>query len=385
MKRCQIIVFVSIILIATSCTMSEENDIITTHPTSHNMLQANNSVHLSNTIEGELSQEFKELVQFFNDLNVQYRVDTHDSFSNQIIGMIDDVAITTSGKMYILDSRQFTVHKFNSSGDYVEAIGRNGHGPGEFTNPQKILIHADSLLIVSDATKVELFNISSEPEYVKTVHLNNGVNSICTIGDTLFTFSNMFLHHQMNNDEENIQLVHAYSLNSFQHTHSFGKPYLSQHPDIVQRLSAGFIVCNEESETVSFLFQFIPVLHAYSATTGEREWSIGFDDVYLPNISTTLDEGRVRFNYSRNERMNDVFFEPITLEGSNIMVQLRRSFQDESRDDYYASYIIDSKNGTGSIVSKEIPHVITRTDSHLAIRDLYSGHFPSARLMVLHQ
>ena len=38
MKRFHILVFVSIILIATSCAMSEENDITTTHPTSHNML-----------------------------------------------------------------------------------------------------------------------------------------------------------------------------------------------------------------------------------------------------------------------------------------------------------------------------------------------------------
>lgn len=376
-----IVLLLNLLLI--SCNKGNENEIITTHPTSANLLSDSDTVNILKINNDELNQDYKALVDLFRYADNRYTVETHDSNFDRLIGMIDDLAITSSGEMYILDTRQVTVLQFDSTGEYKGYIGRQGSGPGEFMNPQKTMIYADSLLLVSDATKIEIFNISSEPQYVETVNMNSGVSSMCSIGDTLYTFSSMYLHHNMNNENDSIDLIHAYSISDFEHLYSFGKPYQSNHPDIVQRLSAGNIVCNKESGTVSFLFHFVPVLHAYSATSGELVWSIHFNDLHLPRVSTNFHEGRVRFRYSRNENINDHFFEPLNLKGSYILLQLRRSFQDENIEDYYVSYIIDSISGTGKFISTEIPHIISNSDPYLATRDIYSSDFPSAKLLVI--
>jgi hypothetical protein len=378
-----IIILFIISVVHISCNNNVGNELNTTHPTSSNLLPYSDAFSILNIDNDELNQDYESLVNLIKYADTLYSVETQDSNFNRVIGMIDDLATTSSGEMFVLDSRQFTVHQFDSTGELKGTIGRQGSGPGEFMNPQKIMVYSDSLLLVSDATKIEIFNISSEPQYVETVNLKHGVSSICSIGDTLYTFSNVFLHRYINDENDKIDLIHAYNISSFEHLYSFGRPYQSNYPDIVQRLSAGNMVCNEESGTVSFLYQFIPLLKAYSAKDGELEWSTRFDDLNLPRVSTTLNEGRVRFAYSRNENINDFFFEPLTIKGTYILVQLTRSFQDENREDYTVSYIIDSSSGKGEFIPEEIPHVMSTSNQYFATRDIHGSYFPSAKMLLI--
>jgi hypothetical protein len=65
------------------------------------------------------------------------------------------------------------------------------------------------------------------------------------------------------------------------------------------------------------------------------------------------------------------------------LVQLTRSFQDENREDYTVSYIIDSSSGKGEFIPEEIPHVMSTSNQYFATRDIHGSYFPSAKMLLI--
>lgn len=85
---------------------------------------------LRNISKVDLSAEPVHSVQFtdpvvFND-------------SDMIIGRISSVTVDSNGHVYIADSDQLTIHRFRDDGFFIESIGRDGEGPGEFRSLTKL-------------------------------------------------------------------------------------------------------------------------------------------------------------------------------------------------------------------------------------------------------
>lgn len=150
-------VIIFVILLVISCGHESKNEIATTHPTSANLPFVDHSVSVSKAEQVISRQKYLVLNDLMKSSEIRYTVDTQTPDSDRIIGMIDDIAITSSGKMYILDTRQTTVHQFDPSGNYQGTIGRHGGGPGEFNDffYEPIPLEGESILLQLHRSFVE--------------------------------------------------------------------------------------------------------------------------------------------------------------------------------------------------------------------------------------
>ncbi len=69
---------------------------------------------------------------------------------NVLFYMPSDVAVDTAGNVYVLDSGNHRIQKFDARGNFLASLGRKGQGPGEFQLPQSLDIDAEGRLYVSD-------------------------------------------------------------------------------------------------------------------------------------------------------------------------------------------------------------------------------------------
>lgn len=56
------------------------------------------------------------------------------------------------GNIYVLDAGNYRIQKFDPDGKYLETIGRQGYGPGEFLRPYWIKMDSEDTLYVGDSS-----------------------------------------------------------------------------------------------------------------------------------------------------------------------------------------------------------------------------------------
>jgi len=76
---------------------------------------------------------------------------------NYIMYNIGDVARDSDGNIYILDSGDYRIQRFDSKGNYLTTIGRKGEGPGEFRGPDNLNLDNDGQIYVADGRKFIVF------------------------------------------------------------------------------------------------------------------------------------------------------------------------------------------------------------------------------------
>ena len=64
----------------------------------------------------------------------EIRISNPVTFSDDdlLIGQVSGIVSDRNGGVYIADQDQSTIHRFDSSGNYIRSFGRDGEGPGEF-------------------------------------------------------------------------------------------------------------------------------------------------------------------------------------------------------------------------------------------------------------
>ncbi|MFO7981132.1 MAG: NHL repeat-containing protein [Candidatus Aminicenantes bacterium] len=83
-----------------------------------------------------------ELINTLGDINT--------SDENLAFYLPEDIVFDGEGNIYILDSGNHRVQKFNPDYEYVTTLGRQGQGPGEFYLPSSLDIDQNNYLYVSD-------------------------------------------------------------------------------------------------------------------------------------------------------------------------------------------------------------------------------------------
>ena len=76
-----------------------------------------------------------------------------------LFGWIWSIAVANNGNVYVFDEQVQDVRVFDSTGGYVETLGRRGQGPGEFSRAEAIALLPDGRLVVRDPgnQRVEVF------------------------------------------------------------------------------------------------------------------------------------------------------------------------------------------------------------------------------------
>ena len=77
-----------------------------------------------------------------------------------LFGWIGSVAVDDDRSVHVLDGQAQHVRVFDSTGEYVETLGRRGEGPGEFSSAEAIAVLPDGRLVVRDSRnqRIEVFS-----------------------------------------------------------------------------------------------------------------------------------------------------------------------------------------------------------------------------------
>jgi hypothetical protein len=82
------------------------------------------------------------------------------------------------GNMYILDWDRKHIRKFAPDGKYLLTFGRQGQGPGEFTNPSTVRFAPDGSLYVSENWGNRLYFFDSDGRFLRQVTLPEHIYDI---------------------------------------------------------------------------------------------------------------------------------------------------------------------------------------------------------------
>ena len=96
-------------------------------------------------------------------------VDTTDE--NLAFNYPSDIAMDASGNIYVLDSANNRIQKFDPEGKYLATFGRKGQGPGEFYNPDSIDIDANGFFYVMDTYQNRIQTMKAEGAGDRTIKL----------------------------------------------------------------------------------------------------------------------------------------------------------------------------------------------------------------------
>ncbi|MEW6557506.1 MAG: 6-bladed beta-propeller [Elusimicrobiota bacterium] len=68
------------------------------------------------------------------------------------------VAVDSSGNVYVVDTGNFRIQKFNSNGIFILKWGSQGSGDGQFTGPQGITVDKSDNIYITDNNQVKKFS-----------------------------------------------------------------------------------------------------------------------------------------------------------------------------------------------------------------------------------
>jgi len=81
-----------------------------------------------------------------------------------------DFAIDSEGNLYVCDYQAHDIKVFNSSGKFLNRIGRQGQGPGEFNMPFNLALTKERLF-VWDMRNQRLSAFSKKGEHLKSIQI----------------------------------------------------------------------------------------------------------------------------------------------------------------------------------------------------------------------
>jgi hypothetical protein len=85
--------------------------------------------------------------------------DTDEVFLGRII---ETIAVDDAGRVFIADMTENTIHAYNPDGSYLQRIGREGQGPGEFQGIRDLKIQNDQIHVLdSQQFKISVFDLDS--------------------------------------------------------------------------------------------------------------------------------------------------------------------------------------------------------------------------------
>ena len=96
---------------------------------------------------GELAIELEDDLEIGNDKKPNYQFYS-----------VAGIALDSEQNIYVIDSGNHRVQKFDKDGHYLLTIGRKGEGPGEFTRVSSVFIDDKDIIYISDRRRIQIFD-----------------------------------------------------------------------------------------------------------------------------------------------------------------------------------------------------------------------------------
>lgn len=123
----------------------------------------------SEPLYGEIKFELEE------DLSIGNEEDENYAFY-----LTGALIVDTVGNILILDRGNFRIQKFDKQGKYIQSIGRQGQGPGEFEHPSTLYLDSDdNIYVVDSGRKVHIFD--KDGEFEKAITLKEFTRPIMSV------------------------------------------------------------------------------------------------------------------------------------------------------------------------------------------------------------
>jgi len=101
---------------------------------------------LVETSEAQKSHQLKSVSTFENVLKLNKIINLPQS-RETLIGIIRDCTVDDQGNIWILDSKECNIKKYDKNGNFLIQIGRKGEGPGEFIYPFGLFVDKDKIYV----------------------------------------------------------------------------------------------------------------------------------------------------------------------------------------------------------------------------------------------
>jgi len=110
--------------------------------------------------------------KFLFDLEKDLSIGREDD-KNYMFYRVRGIGIDGQENIYVLDSGNYRIQKFDKEGQYIQTIGRKGQGPGEFEMPLRFCLDIQDNIYVNEYRKLEIFN--NKGEFVKSIPLETSI------------------------------------------------------------------------------------------------------------------------------------------------------------------------------------------------------------------
>lgn len=267
---------------------------------------------------------------------------------------VDDTTVA------IIDEAMHEVRVFTTTGRYLQTVGRDGRGPGEFRRPVAIAMTPTGQLLVSD-TQRKLHVFARGPNgfaFDHAIPMTVSISSMCYMGDVLYVSGATL---------EDVRLIRAID-GEGKITASFGMIYNSSNPMINWQVAQGRIACDGERGLVLYMAgSLLGEVRAYR-TSGELVWRVRVPE-YRTNIIHDVANG---FQMERSPVGVDADASLVRVTESGVLAQWTfRSVADveaKAAASQVNSVWIDVTTGTASYLGSAIPRIAaTRSGTALVL------------------
>ncbi|WP_291164807.1 6-bladed beta-propeller [Gemmatimonas sp. UBA7669] len=188
------------------------------------------------------------------------------SGADDAFGSLVDAALGDHGSVFLLDKATLSIHVFDSTGQFVQDIGRSGRGPGELSKPRSLLwLPGDTLMVLDEVNGIVLFAQSQLQEIPRARNIPLPLE-----GQDACRFRSNYIVTAVHDGK----LLHVFS-DRGELIRSFGEflgptQYPHHRPAFNDR---GKVACFPESDVVVTSSFYFSEIRAYRVSDGRLLWT----------------------------------------------------------------------------------------------------------------
>lgn len=299
----------------------------------------------------------QDLPDFLASAEPVVEIGALDSPEHEVFGDIVDAEFSPNGRLLILDSHHSSVRVFGADGSFVQELGRQGGGPGEFRRPGDMTFGPDGNLYVLDGQnkRVSVFRLTDgEYEFADSFTLGAGSQSICSLDGRLYSSAGY-----------GRSFIQAYSLDGDKMA-DFGSVAGGNQLVRIGR-SEGELACVNSASAVVLATSRTGRLYAFSAK-GDSLWTGRLEGFRAQEI--TARPGGV--SYSGGRDGIDVTRSIVSLAGETLIIQTEHYTSTgrygSSSDDALKTYGVMSSNGLQVTLPDRLPWILARSGPRIAVK-----------------